>query len=65
MRVEIFYFSGCPNHGPAVDRVREALEQEGAAAEMIEVEVNDASTAPNSRLAAMGITSRRGARSQG
>ena len=45
MRVEIFYFSGCPNHAPAVDRVREALAQEGVAAEVIEVEINDASTA--------------------
>ena len=45
MRVEIFYFSGCPNYVPAVDRVREVLEQEGVAAEMIEVEINDAGTA--------------------
>ena len=45
MKVEILYFSGCPNHAPAVDRVREVLEQEGAAADMVEVEVRDASTA--------------------
>jgi hypothetical protein len=45
MKVEIFYFSGCPNHVPAVDRVREVLAQEGTPAEMIEVEVKDAATA--------------------
>ena len=45
MKVEILYFSGCPNHAPAVDRVREVLAQEAAPAEMIEVEVTDAATA--------------------
>ena len=45
MKVEILYFSGCPNHAPAVNRVREVLEQEGAPADMVEVEVRDASTA--------------------
>jgi protein-disulfide isomerase len=45
MKVEILYFSGCPNHGPAVDRVRDVLEQEGTAADMVEVEVTDAATA--------------------
>jgi hypothetical protein len=45
MRVEILYFSGCPNHGPAVDRVREVLAQEDTPAEMVEVEVKDVATA--------------------
>ena len=45
MKVEVLYFSGCPNHLPAVDRVREILAQEGTAAEMVEVEVKDAATA--------------------
>jgi hypothetical protein len=45
MKVEILYFSGCPNHVLAVDRVREVLEQEGTQAEMAEVEVQDAATA--------------------
>lgn len=45
MKVEILYFSGCPNHVPAVDRVREVLQQEGTPADMIEVEVKDAATA--------------------
>ena len=45
MRVEILYLLGCPNHVPAVDRVREVLRQEGTPAEMVEVEVKDAATA--------------------
>jgi hypothetical protein len=45
MKVEIFYFSGCPNHVPAVDRVREVLAQEGTPAELVEVEVKNADTA--------------------
>ena len=42
MKVEILYFSGCPDHVPAVDRVREVLKQEGTPADMVEVEVKDA-----------------------
>ena len=45
MKVEILYFSGCPNHAPAVDRAREVLAQEEMPAEMVEVEVTDAATA--------------------
>ena len=45
MKVEILYSSGCPNHAPAVDRVREVLQQQGEPANMIEVEVQDAATA--------------------
>src|SRR5437660_2019193 len=45
MRVEILYFSGCPNHAPAVNCVREVLAQEESQAEMIEVEVRDVATA--------------------
>ncbi len=45
MRVEILYFSGCPNHGPAVDCVRQVLTEEETPAEMVEVEVKDAVTA--------------------
>src|SRR4051812_40555853 len=36
MRVEILYFSGCPNYAPAVDCVREVLAQEDTQAEMVE-----------------------------
>src|SRR5258706_15090578 len=45
MRVEILYVSGCPNHAPAVERVREVLEQERASADMFQVEVTDAEAA--------------------
>lgn len=45
MKVEVLYFSGCPNHVPAIDRVREVLAQEGTPAEMVEIEVKDADTA--------------------
>lgn len=45
MKVEVLYFIGCPNHPPAVARVREALRQEGVFAEMVEVEIKDAATA--------------------
>lgn len=45
MKVEILYFAGCPNHPPAVSQVRKALQQEGVAAEMVEMEIKDADTA--------------------
>jgi len=45
MKVEILYFSGCPNHVPAVERVREVLQREGTFADMVEVEVKDAGIA--------------------
>ena len=45
MKVEIFYFSGCPNHEPAVERVRDILQQEGTDAEIVGVEVADAAAA--------------------
>ena len=45
MKVEVLYFAGCPNHAPAVKRVRDVLAQERMPAEMIEIEVTDAATA--------------------
>ncbi|MEN6602515.1 MAG: hypothetical protein ABFD86_08850, partial [Bryobacteraceae bacterium] len=45
MRIEILYFEGCPNHPTALGQVREAVRQEGAIAEIVEVEVKDAATA--------------------
>lgn len=45
MKVEILYISGCPNYSPAVDCVREVLDQEGIPTDMIEVEVKDAAMA--------------------
>lgn len=45
MKVEVFYFEGCPNHKPAVERVRSVIKQQGLAAEVSEVEVPDAEAA--------------------
>jgi mercuric ion transport protein len=39
MKVEVLYFGGCPNHGPTVERVREALQSETEAAHIEEIEV--------------------------
>jgi hypothetical protein len=47
VKIEILYFSGCPNPYPAVDRVRLVLQQEGTHADMVEVEVKDAATVQN------------------
>ena len=45
MKIEILYFDGCPNHRPAVKRVRQLLREEGVSAELLEVNVSDASIA--------------------
>lgn len=45
MKAEILYFEGCPNHRPAVERVREVLKEEGLTAEVVEVNVPDEPTA--------------------
>ena len=41
MKIEVLYFSGCPNHVPAVERVKEALRDEGLRGEIVEIEVTD------------------------
>ena len=45
MTIEVLYFSGCPNHVRAVERVKEALCEEGLITEILETEVRDAETA--------------------
>jgi hypothetical protein len=45
MRIEVLYFEGCPNYLPAVDRLRNVLQQEGLPAEVAEIEVKDESGA--------------------
>lgn len=45
LQVEVLYFKGCPNHGPAVEQVRQALKAEDAAASISEIEVEDAAMA--------------------
>jgi copper chaperone CopZ len=45
MKIEVLYFDGCPNHEPAVERIQEALREEGIPAEVSVLNVHDASTA--------------------
>jgi copper chaperone CopZ len=45
MKIEILYFDGCPNHLPAVERINEVLKEEGIAAEIAEVKVEDETAA--------------------
>jgi hypothetical protein len=50
MKIEVLYFSGCPNHAPAVERLKEALRDEGLSCEIAEIEVPDAETAQRLRF---------------
>ena len=45
MKVEVFYFEGCPNHKPAVERVRSVMKEQGIATKLAEVEVANAQAA--------------------
>src|SRR5882724_5597494 len=45
MKIEVLYFADCPNHAPAVDRLRTVLRQEGLSDEVSEIEVKDESAA--------------------
>ena len=47
MKIEVLYFAGCPNHKPAVERVRQVLAEEGLSAEVLEVNVSQPSIAQN------------------
>ena len=50
MKIEILYFDECPNHGPTVERVKEALRQEDLTAELVEVNIRDAAAARSVRF---------------
>lgn len=39
MKIEVLYFEGCPNHPPAVERVRQVVDRLGINASVHEVEV--------------------------
>jgi hypothetical protein len=41
MNIELLYFDGCPNHGPALQRIRELLKEEGLSAEISQIQVAD------------------------
>ena len=45
MKIEILYFDQCPNHGPTIERVKDVLCEEGQAADVVEVNVQDDATA--------------------
>ena len=45
MKIEVLYFDGCPNHKPAIERVRQVLAEEGLSAEVLEVIVSEPSIA--------------------
>ena len=45
MNIEILYFEGCPNHGPALQRVQELLREESMSAEISQIQVCDPAVA--------------------
>ena len=45
MRIDVLYFSDCPNYAPALARVKAVLLQEGLAADIAEIEIKDESSA--------------------
>jgi hypothetical protein len=45
MKIEVLYFDGCPNHKPALERVRQVLAEESLFAEVLEVNVSEPSIA--------------------
>jgi hypothetical protein len=47
MKIEVLYFDGCPNHKPAVERLRQVLAEEGLSAEVLEINVSESSFAQN------------------
>jgi hypothetical protein len=50
MKVEVFYFEGCPNHAPALDMVRRVLAREGIEAQIVSLDVQDVETATKLRF---------------
>jgi hypothetical protein len=45
VKIEILYFDGCPNHGPAVQTVEAVLKEEGIGATISEVNIQNAEVA--------------------
>lgn len=50
MKIEILYFSGCPNHKPAIELVHQVLREIATSAEVVEVNVRDTATAEAARF---------------
>ena len=45
LKIEILYFDGCPNHLPAVERVRTVLQEMNLPDVVVEVKITDPATA--------------------
>jgi hypothetical protein len=45
LNIEILYVTGCPNHGPALGRLRTVLQSEAIDVPINEIAVNDETTA--------------------
>lgn len=41
MKIEVLYFEGCPNYGPAVERLRTVLQEEEVETNISKIEVRD------------------------
>lgn len=50
IRIEVFYFEGCPNHSPTLEQIDAVLRHEDCNAEVREVLVPDAVTAQKVRF---------------
>lgn len=50
LKIEILYFDGCPNHLPAVVRVREVLQEMNLPDAPIEVRITDPASAKSMRF---------------
>ena len=45
MRIDVLYFSDCPNYAPALARLKSVLLHEGLTADIAEIEIKDESSA--------------------
>jgi hypothetical protein len=41
MKIELLFIQGCPNHAPALSRLREAMKVENVSAAIKEIEIQD------------------------
>jgi hypothetical protein len=50
MKVEFLYLDGCPNHLPALERIKEILQEESCGAEVREILVPDVQAARHTKF---------------
>jgi hypothetical protein len=55
MKVEVLYFEGCPNHPPALERIKEILREESCGAEVREILVLDVQAAQSAKFRVPGF----------